>query len=476
MLYIFFPGPGSSEYTEQLDSSQIRDPTTPLSLRVLACQCLTAIVSSRDSSSISVMGKFSWLQSDLGVARGHYMGLLPCLLRSSTSFIQSLATSIPTARPDINAERSTTRTLPSLLRISESLNGNEQSDSDSVSVDQDGKPLMTPRRRNLIAQSLKILPESATVPAVSLNENDSGSSQYTKSATPCPIIDDIASCLDRLSWIEHVLMLTMSLITTTNALPAFAENGLVSLLVSVLKLPPVHVPASEPESDQFTRLLALRRTYVTGLLTQLLEQAISSHVPSMSMFTEVKGFEVALHRLADELDELDVTSYFLSGAADSSEPKGLDSVQHKELDDVDMDGDEDEEVQDGEGKLLSTPPVSRENKEPDQPAGGRLLVSIMDAKHISAASTIMLHSLLTLCTFYLQQSSQGKILREKLFSQILLKLFSNMKTLNPSVSASSFILFSDVINNDPSILSHLIGNGVAESCLEASILHNTVCD
>ena len=61
----------------------------PLQLRMLACRCLVAIVGSRDTSSVSVLGRFSWLQHELGVNRGLYMGLLPCLLRSFTSFMVS---------------------------------------------------------------------------------------------------------------------------------------------------------------------------------------------------------------------------------------------------------------------------------------------------------------------------------------------------------------------------------------------------
>lgn len=54
--------------------------TVPIALRLIANQCLTAIVGSKEAS-VSILSRFSWLQHDLGLNRAQYMGLLPCLLR-----------------------------------------------------------------------------------------------------------------------------------------------------------------------------------------------------------------------------------------------------------------------------------------------------------------------------------------------------------------------------------------------------------
>lgn len=60
-LSLLRTGPGSVGYIPGL---------VPVYLRQLACQCLSAILGSRDSSNVSVLGgKFSWLQHDLGVNR-----------------------------------------------------------------------------------------------------------------------------------------------------------------------------------------------------------------------------------------------------------------------------------------------------------------------------------------------------------------------------------------------------------------------
>ena len=60
-LWLLRTGPGSVGYVQGL---------VPIYLRQLSCQCLCAIVGSRDSANVSVLGgRFSWLQHDLGVNR-----------------------------------------------------------------------------------------------------------------------------------------------------------------------------------------------------------------------------------------------------------------------------------------------------------------------------------------------------------------------------------------------------------------------
>ena len=60
-LWLLRTGPGSVGYVCGL---------VPIYLRQLSCQCLNAVVGSRDSANVSVLGgRFSWLQHDLGVNR-----------------------------------------------------------------------------------------------------------------------------------------------------------------------------------------------------------------------------------------------------------------------------------------------------------------------------------------------------------------------------------------------------------------------
>jgi hypothetical protein len=82
---------GSSSSASGSSSSAVRALVTPLQahnqlpvrIRGLCVYCLCAIVNSRESASASVLGRFNWLQQDLGVNKSQSMGLLPCLLRSA---------------------------------------------------------------------------------------------------------------------------------------------------------------------------------------------------------------------------------------------------------------------------------------------------------------------------------------------------------------------------------------------------------
>lgn len=70
MIYLLTTGPGSHGH----------DADIPFDLRLVGNQCLSAIVGTRDTSS-SILSRFTWIQHDLGLNRGQYLGLLPCLVR-----------------------------------------------------------------------------------------------------------------------------------------------------------------------------------------------------------------------------------------------------------------------------------------------------------------------------------------------------------------------------------------------------------
>lgn len=76
-IFLLKTGPTSTESAHR---------NVPSKLRTLSTQCLTAMIASRESGSSSVLSgicRFSLLQQDLGINRSQYMGLLPCIIRSS---------------------------------------------------------------------------------------------------------------------------------------------------------------------------------------------------------------------------------------------------------------------------------------------------------------------------------------------------------------------------------------------------------
>jgi Domain of Unknown Function (DUF908) len=73
-LALLRTGPGSVGYVKGL---------VPIYIRQLACLCLGAIIGSKDTTNVSVLGgRFSWLQHDLGVNR-----YTTCLSHIASAFI-----------------------------------------------------------------------------------------------------------------------------------------------------------------------------------------------------------------------------------------------------------------------------------------------------------------------------------------------------------------------------------------------------
>lgn len=376
-VFMLRTGPGSSEYYKYEES-------IPLDLRILACQCLTAIVGSRDTSAVSVMGRFSWLQHDLGVNRGQYMGLLPCILRSSTSFLNALSTS------GVEAALAT-----------------------------DSTPRGEGLKRCLSEDS--ITSESARVKSQS---------------------SDVVH--DRLQWTECVLTLTMALISVSNALPALVENGLIALLLSVMRATPCLVRSKQ-------------EVYVTGLVTQLLEMSLSAHQLALTVFKDMCGVDVLLERLIGELTLLSSVPDTVQDTAGTPLPGG------------------------GRGK--------RKRRRTDNLSSNSATASASIA-HVAAptdltiakascngAVRVLIHSILSTFSLYLQEGAdnrQGQILRGPLFASLYSVLFKSSTALTASLMTPTFAVFGEVINNDPSILSHMLSNGLCAAAIDAMMRDSKV--
>jgi hypothetical protein len=77
----------SSPPSEVSSASSVDDL---IDCRILATQCLSAALETRNSSSPPFFMHFPWLLDDLGVSRGQYMGVVPCLIRYSVSKLIAL--------------------------------------------------------------------------------------------------------------------------------------------------------------------------------------------------------------------------------------------------------------------------------------------------------------------------------------------------------------------------------------------------
>lgn len=85
-VWLLSTGPGTAELVSAHDLL--------LDLRKHACICLSATLESRDHTATPICANFPWLLHDLGVNRGQYMGLMPRLIRASSSFMASFGSKI----------------------------------------------------------------------------------------------------------------------------------------------------------------------------------------------------------------------------------------------------------------------------------------------------------------------------------------------------------------------------------------------
>jgi hypothetical protein len=228
-LYLLRTGPGSLDYCPGL---------IPLDIRLLACHCLEAIVGARDSPSSPMLVHYPWILHDLGVNRGQYMGLFPCLIRSSISYLISLE--------EKQAEHVST-----------------------LSAENEVQPM------ELVDNSNSV---SAAIQVSKLDSHDD---------TTTAALDEHVE--ERLLWIEHVFLLLISLVGVSTALPTLTENGLVPSILMLL------------ECKQSSLLRSDTLIFVEVLTIDILEAAISSHTTAMIAFRDKHGLEKISNRLLGEL-------------------------------------------------------------------------------------------------------------------------------------------------------------------------------
>lgn len=450
-IYLLRTGPGTPEY----------DDSIPFDLRVLACQSLVAVVGSRDVSSVSVMGRFSWLQHDLGVNRGQYMGLLPCLLRSAATFLASrhdtaceYASEIAVTGEAAKIDSWNDRVAVAARRCEDGL---DSASFSSMLVQTPPCGMMTvasPERIKLgIACVFRndVVVSVATLRSWILAAQDASpvySSDYQVHYSPV--------YLTRLLWIEQILILTTAVISATSALPALVDSGFISLIVGT-----VSDPAVRDHTD-------LQLSYIEATMIQMLELSISDSSVSMNIFKEMNGADTLLERLLYEINDARFSAYDPENVASSSSAQVSGSKRkHSEVA---------EYVQNGVSRCRSEtkastggpskigPGVSYSIRDED------MVCSLRTGVHSMLPSTnVIIHSLLSAVSVYLQEGADSRlshILRGKKFSSAMSVLFKHSRYLAPPVFAFAYSILSEVINNDPGFLGYIINNGLVKLALE----------
>ena len=453
LLFLLRTGPGSVNY---------RFGAAPLSLRTLAVQCVTAVVGSRESVNASVLGvRFSWLQHDLGVNRGQYMGLLPCILRSLTSFLVS----------------------------EEVLVGDEGMDEEK-------------NTHSMVISTSTSTPSSRGIKDKGSDKDGLGLGL----GTPIIVGDEYE---EYMMWTETVLGLLLALISLTTALPALTDNGIISSIATVLGHKHQQQQQSQPQQtaaaattassraaaasnistspDRLSHTIVqdrTTRTHIDSLIALILDTAISSHTAAFTVFKDQGGAEQCLHRTLDELTYVadpatvvtetdDVTAPVASSSASSgascsaSSSASSSSSSSSSGDAMAVDGeDDDRRTSDGfKLNLASSEALAAAN------AGSKWRIGTIPAPH-----KVLLNQLLCLNISWVQDSLQdgsdhfhAQLLKSPAFARLFGVIFANPAPLTHIVVGQALSLIADSINSDPAppaLLLHTLSSGVAEMALQ----------
>ena len=208
------------------------------------------------------------------------MGLLPCVLRSVTSFLHL-------------DEEATAATMSE----TESGSGGGGVDTGVVTV------------------------EMTTACSSSSASASASSSTDTSKCSAA----DLSEYVESLLWTESVFGLTMALISVTTALPALTDNGVISSIASLLGNKPKKSGAyltrfsGSDVTEKDIEHAGIVRVHIDSLVVQILDTAITNHSGAFVAFKERGGAESALVRLTDELEMLSSPSF---GSSDSLKSGG----------------------------------------------------------------------------------------------------------------------------------------------------------
>ena len=226
-------------------------PGVPYSIRMLAVECLTALVGRRDGTTGALTGaaRHSSVLSELGVGKGQYLGLLPTLIRYSLASLGSSFVSERAATQG-DAELST---------------GDTKSEIDALDV------------------------------GLAFVE-----------ATREPAAPRLMQLERALEFIDAVLTLTSAIVSTPTGTSALTDCGLIPALLTTSAtdsqsfLDRALPHAKSYSSDELLRVKSLLR-FITAQAIQILEGAIVTHNNALSAFHDLQGVEVLTSRLSKEV-------------------------------------------------------------------------------------------------------------------------------------------------------------------------------
>ena len=320
--------------------------------------------------------------------------------------------------------------------------------------------------------------------------SSSSSSSSTSSGSLKNSRADLLEYVDSLLWTESVFGLTMNLISLTTALPALTDNGVISSIASLLGNKPKKIESYIKRfsgSDVTTKdveHVGTVRVHIDSLIVQILDTAITNHSGAFVAFKERGGAESALVRLTDELEMLACPTFgslsSLRSAGQSSEAMEVTGSSSGTLNSSVPSSDDgavaEKAAVEGEEAPSSSAVLTMTSSE--------AMAALLEGKRwklsiLPVANKVLLHQLLALVISWVQDTQQdsgdhlhGQLLKGALFARIFGVLFSNVTILSSALISPTVALIADIINNDPAppgLLGHMLSSGIVELALRACL-------
>ena len=339
-------------------------PEVPYEIRYLAVEALTALVARRDGASGGLTGvaRQSNILNELGVGKGMYLGLLPTLVRYSLASLNNFLTS-----------------------------------SKNVSVEETNS-----QEEEDVALDIGLAFLQATKP---------------------PLVSEKDQIMRAVKFVDNLLSLTSAVVSAPSGTAALTDCGIIPALLSTVALGSKTLPkalstlnAVFTASDQ-SRIYAHVR-FIASQAIQIIEGAIVTHNNALSAFHDLKGVDILITRLEEEM------------------------ITAKE--------ERDEE---------SSQAVPMET---DDKSGARKLV---------ASRRVLLFSIVNCLTVVFHQESTtsshtpngGAQLRKPELTFALTEVMQHIESYGGVLAALTCSLLSDVMNSDPHVVYHVHKSGMAKA-------------
>ena len=390
---------------------------TMFNVHILSCYSVTAMIGRSDTGASALFNRFTWLQSELGIHKGQYMGLLPCLLRSCASYLSSSSQNLVEHSVDRDACIVDSPGVVMELRWVEAIFVLTMT---LVSASAMFLPALT--ENGLVASLLTIISSNANICS-----GTGGNAENKQPVTSQPLYSRsfLRIYIESLA----IQILDMSIANHTQTLTTFKEldggTCVVERLIEELQ----------------GRL---------KMVDKIKGDVENGDIYSFTNASNSKAIAKLNELITDGSNYCEIMDFMTSGRYSDGYVMDVESKNQKEI---------------GNDSLLSVPAASTTTQKADN----------VFCTSLNPSKQILIQSLLSLLSSYFFDGTQeatdrqqNALLRSPSFVLIFNMVFCNSSALGCEIVEPAHRLIGDLINNDantPVILTFMISSGIIESIL-----------